>query len=348
MENTVRASAGSINLYEAAMKSTRWIVVTTIQLPTEALQRISAMCSRGWSAVVIGDTKTPAGWAAPGIEYLPVEAQIDLFGDIAREIPVRHYARKNLGYLYAIKQGADLILETDDDNLSRPEFGENLAIEVTGDVVSHQGWVNVYKYFTDTFTWPRGLPLTELHSAPQFSRSELVKSPIQQFLADGDPDVDAIYRLLYRDPIQFERRAPVILDYGAWCPFNSQATAIFSPAFPLLYLPCFVSFRMTDIWRSLVAQAALWVHGFRVSFHQPTVEQLRNEHDLMRDFKDEVPGYLQNAEIASILNGQLEKGPGSSIGSTALGMWRALAAKDIISENEIRIAEAWFELFEAL
>ena len=48
---------------------------------------------------------------------------------------------------------------------------------------------------------------------------------------------------------------------------------------------------MTDIWRSFVAQRILQENDWAVLFHAPTVSQERNEHDLMRDFADEVPGY---------------------------------------------------------
>ena len=47
---------------------------------------------------------------------------------------------------------------------------------------------------------------------------------------------------------------------------------------------------MTDIWRSFVAQRIAWTNNWSVLFDEPTVWQERNEHDLMRDFRDEVPG----------------------------------------------------------
>ena len=39
---------------------------------------------------------------------------------IANLLPKNHYTRKNLGYLYAIKNGADAIIDTDDDNFPDP------------------------------------------------------------------------------------------------------------------------------------------------------------------------------------------------------------------------------------
>ncbi len=91
------------------------------------------------------------------------------------------------------------------------------------------------------------------------------------------------------------------LGKGAWCPFNSQNTAFWRDAFPLLYLPAYCSFRMTDIWRSFVAQRIAWENGWSILFHEPTVYQFRNDHSLMRDFADEVPGYLHNRKIGDTL-----------------------------------------------
>ena len=38
----------------------KWIVVTTINSPTEDVKKLAAI--EGWKVVVVGDTKTPADW----------------------------------------------------------------------------------------------------------------------------------------------------------------------------------------------------------------------------------------------------------------------------------------------
>jgi hypothetical protein len=174
---------------------------------------------------------------------------------------------------------------------------------------------------------------------------------IQQFLADNDPDVDAIYRLLNGPPVFFDPDAPpIVLDGDVWSPFNSQNTVFFREAFPLLYLPCHVSFRMTDIWRSFVAQAALTLKGYHWSFHAPTVEQLRNDHDLMRDFEDEVPGYLKNESIGVILTeAKRHIGHDETLAKTAFSLWKALADADIVSVGrEMPLVEKWFSELAAI
>ena len=68
-----------------------------------------------------------------------------------------------------------------------------------------------------------------------------------------------------------------------------------------MYLPSTCTFRMTDIWRSFIAQRILWENDSNLLFHSASAEQDRNEHNLLKDFKDEVPGYENNQLIIDIL-----------------------------------------------
>lgn len=318
----------------------KWIVITTINPPTTAIERISDMTQHGWRCVVVGDRKTPASWKSPGIEYLSMQDQIDLFGPLAQDIPANHYCRKNLGYLYAIREGADVILETDDDNIPGPDFGADVSLHISAQKLGGVRWVNVYKHFTQALIWPRGHPLDQIHESGQLdARTETIAAPIQQFLADGDPDVDAIYRMLFKDRVTFDQRPPVWLEQGSWCAFNSQNTMFFREAFPTLYLPCHVSFRMTDIWRSFVAQAALWTQNRHLAFRSATVVQERNEHDLMKDFTDEVPGYLHNEAIISAL-ATIEAMP---LDRFVLSAWESLNRLGVVSLQELRLAQSWMD-----
>ena len=324
--------------------NSKWIVVTTINKPTDAIFAISKLCSdRGWRAVVVGDKKTTDSWHVDNIDYLSVQNQIDLFPELSDLIPYNHYCRKNIGYLYAINHGASVILETDDDNIPYEDFGEKTDRNLICNTVSGHSWINIYRHFTDQFIWPRGLPLDEIRNVGNLSLDEKeINCPIQQFLADLDPDVDAIYRLIFNKEVSFSSRTPIAIEKDCWVPFNSQNTLFFKESFALLYLPCFVSFRMTDIWRSFVAQQVLWIFNYKVAFLSPTVKQIRNEHNLLKDFSDEVPGYLQNKKIADILSERAKSiNPDIGIPLAALALWEALAANNIIEQREIRIIRCW-------
>lgn len=328
------------------------VVVTTINAPNPVLRAIAhGATGAGWSFLVIGDTKSPKDFDLPGADYYSVERQIEVGGKFAKLCPTRHYARKNIGYLFAIGAGVPLILETDDDNIPRenwfrrPRESRVTAPRLAGESV---GWVNAYRYFSESFIWPRGLPLDVIRAdLPAAYESlpveENVHCPIQQGLADENPDVDALYRLLFPLPQNFRRDRRLVLGPGAWCPFNSQNTCWWPEAYPLLYLPAHCSFRMTDIWRSFVAQRIGWANGWNLLFHEPDVWQERNEHDLMRDFADEVPGYLHNRAMGKAL-AELDIHPGAdAMPDNLRRCYRTLVDRGWVGAEEMPLLDAWLE-----
>ena len=323
------------------------LVVTSIASPNQVLRALAEGCrERGQRFVVVGDAPSPRDFRIQGCDFYGLEEQYETGFRFARLCPTRHYARKNLGYLLAMRGGARVIVETDDDNVPREEFWAERRRRQSVPVVNAGGWVNVYRYFTDANIWPRGLPLDEVRKpVAEFDALEVldVDCPIQQGLADENPDVDAIYRLVEPLPQSFRRDRAVALGAGAWCPFNSQNTTWWPEAFPLLYLPAYCSFRMTDIWRSFVAQRVAWEQGWGVLFHGPTVWQERNEHNLMRDFRDEVPGYLHNASIREALAGLRLKPGASNIGANVRACYAKLIEMNLVGEGEMELLDAWME-----
>jgi hypothetical protein len=202
--------------------------------------------------------------------------------------------------------------------------------------------VNVYRYFTEVNIWPRGLPLDAVQDElPQPAASIEVDCPIQQGLADDNPDVDAIYRLVLPLPQKFVQDRDVALGAGVWCPFNSQNTAWWRCAFPLLYLPAYCSFRMTDIWRSFVAQRIAWENGWSLLFESPSVVQDRNDHHLLRDFQDEIPGYLHNRAMAAALEALPLKAGEEHIAANLLACYETLVEREWVGERELTLVEAW-------
>jgi hypothetical protein len=285
---------------KAEMKTS--LVITTISAPTPAMREFAAESQQhGMDFIVMGDSASPRDFVLSGCDYYSVDRQLETGFRYADEAPLRHYARKNIGYLVAMANGSDVIVESDDDNYPLPAFWSKRQRIRRAHVFERTGWLNVYGHFSDARIWPRGfpldaiaLPVARLEEAPV----QDADCPIQQGLCNGDPDVDAIYRLVSPLPIDFSDGNALALGNSSWCPFNSQNTTWWRDAFPLLYLPGTCSVRMTDIWRSFVAQRIAWTNGWKVLFHGPTVYQERNAHNLMRDFADEVGGYLNNPKIA--------------------------------------------------
>ena len=192
--------------------------------------------------------------------------------------------------------------------------------------------------------WPRGFPLEELQKKQielSTLKNESINCPIQQGLADENPDVDAVYRLTYPLPLNFEIKARLALGKNAWSPFNSQNTYWFKEAFPLMYLPSFCSFRMTDIWRSYVAQRISWECGWSILYHEPTVWQERNEHNLMKDFEDEIPGYSNNFNICKELQSLTLKSGKENICENLIICYQKLIDINVIGKEEMALLKAW-------
>jgi len=329
------------------------IVVTSIASPNAVLRELASQSkAHGLSFYVIGDVPSPPDFYLDGCEFYGLEQQRATGFELAKLLPLRHYSRKNLGYLLALRTRPAILIETDDDNMPLAEFWLPRVPEPRVRMLSGAGWTNVYAYFSKSRVWPRGLPLDAVQTEPPPFES-LVESPadcpIQQGLANGNPDVDAIYRLVMgSSSIKFQTGRQVALGPGAWCPFNSQNTAWFPKAYPLLYLPSCCSFRMTDIWRSLVAQRIAWEYGWHVLFQSADVFQERNEHNLMRDFADEVPGYLHNRKIAENLE-RLRLSPGlENIGESLIRCYEELVRLTVIGAEEMPLLRAWLQDFSTI
>ncbi len=325
------------------------VVMTSIYGPGESVRRFADLPD--WQLVVVADRKTPPGWQQAGTRFISTDEQRRLPFKIIGVLPWNHYARKMIGYLWAAREGARLIAESDDDN--RPEKGWGFpAFE--GDfqtVPPGGGFVNIYSLFSDQAIWPRGLPLGRIRDRAAQLEGEALETRharigVWQALADDDPDVDAIYRLTSNAPCRFEQREPVVLAPGSLSPFNSQNTAFHRALLPLMYLPAHVNFRVTDILRSYVAQPIMWAAGYRLGFTSATVDQVRNAHDFMDDFRSELPLFL-DAEAMTAAIGEAVRA-GDAIADNLHRAYAHLTAKGFAGPDEMPLIDAWLEDVTAL
>ncbi|MDR3749901.1 MAG: STELLO glycosyltransferase family protein [Terracidiphilus sp.] len=323
------------------------VVVTSISAPNSVLREIASQCkTRGLSFYLIGDVPSPKDFSLEGCDFYSLERQKSTGLKTEELLPKRHYARKNIGYLLAMQNRSSMMLETDDDNMPLDGFWGARELKKRVRHLAGCGWANIYAYFSEANIWPRGLPLDAIQAPPPKFESlpELeADCPIQQGLADGNPDVDAIYRMVLPLPINFLPDRQVALGDGAWSPFNSQNTVWFPQAYPLLYLPSYCSFRMTDIWRSFVAQRIAWENGWSILYSSPDVVQERNEHSLIKDFTDEVPGYLNNRTIGEKLAGLKLAAGVENIGENLVRCYEELVRISVVGAEEIPLVKAWAE-----
>ena len=328
-------------------------VITTIAEPTKGVEKlVSRLLAVDGHLIVIGDEKGPHSYETNATTFLSLQKQGRLPFKIAKMLPTCHYARKNIGYLYSIQERANCIYETDDDNAPLIRWKPR-SLQVDAKMPKKQGWLNVYRYFTDEFIWPRGFPLNHIRNGDMdldiFCMDDIrINAPIQQGLADNSPDVDAAWRLLHDKVIIFNEGPSIYLKPGLWCPFNSQSTWWWPEAYPLMYLPSFCSFRMTDIWRSFIAQRCLWEMGYGVVFHSSEVYQDRNAHNLMRDFEDEITGYLGNNKFIAVLDAiSLKSDAGNALDNLLL-CYEVLIREKFFPEKELCLVKAWADDIEQI
>ncbi len=328
------------------LKKRKHLIITSIADSNHPVLRQYAAesASHQLEFIVVGDKKSPDTFDLPGCDFFSIERQEKQPFSLAKNLPYNHYARKNIGYLAAMMNNSERILETDDDNLPLPEFWTEKERMVNAHHLVDCGWVNVYRYFSDLNIWPRGFSLEHLlESIPVLDEKEIVDCPIHQGLATKNPDVDAIYRLTQHLPVEFNHADSLALGRNSFCPFNSQNTLWFKDAFALMYLPSYCSFRMTDIWRSFIVQRVAWECDWNILFHHSTVWQERNEHNLLQDFKDEVPGYLHNDMIFKELGKlKLERARGHLV-DNMLACYQKLIDLELIGSQEMPLLKAWFD-----
>lgn len=122
--------------------------------------------------------------------------------------------------------------------------------------------------------------------------------------------------------------------------FNTQNTFwIDSSMFIGLLLPCSVTFRYCDILKSIIANMLLRFNNKNMAYVSPNVTQLRNEHDLINDFKSEYPMYITNENITHIIQYGLENMKNSK--ELLYKIYQNLFENNIITKLDLDICKEW-------
>ena len=321
----------------------KWAVMTTIFDVSDAVRRQVKL--RSWCLVVVFDKRSAktynTGWMAgegnDAVVFLRPDDQTDMHNSFVDALPWNHFGRKNIGYLYAIMHGAKVIWDFDDDNALKfwipgaappgaPSIDEAIpeSDEQTISVLEPKDhrWPTYNPYpilgAPTLPSWPRGLPLddikvsncsdTPLHTIKMKGGSIAVL----QSLAEYQPDVDAIFRLTMPIPFYFNKtkvNKHLMIPKGSLTPYNAQATLHFSAGFFGLFLPITVSGRVTDIWRSFIAQRLFWDAGLQFGFiARPLVVQDRNVHSNIGDLGSEWDLYIKGKPLMEFLESWKGKG----------------------------------------
>tara|TARA_X000000950_G_scaffold212171_1_gene255256 strand:- start:3788 stop:4792 length:1005 start_codon:yes stop_codon:yes gene_type:complete len=327
------------------MKKT--LIITTINKPNNNIKKFTRLCKKYKSNfIVIGDKKTPKNFDISYGIYYNIRDQKKIKFNFSKVCPTNSYARKNIGYLLSIKNKSDFIIETDDDNYPKDNFFNHIKLTQKVKEIKNVGWVNVYKSFiyNDKDIWPRGLPLNEIKKIPIFKNRKVKKSfYLQQGVCEGNPDVDAIYRIINKKiNIKFKDKYTFSLGKSL-SPINSQNTIWFKKLFTLMYLPVTCTMRTTDIWRGIIALNIILNDNLSVLFFGTTMKQFRNIHNLTNDLEQEMPLYKDISDgFKKLQNLNLKKGS-KNYSNNLLKSYEALIEMKIFDKKEIFFLKAWIK-----
>jgi hypothetical protein len=323
----------------------RCVIITTINKPTETV--IKHINNKNYDVIIVGDNKTPNDYNDLDCIYLDINKQKELFPKLADLIPYNHYCRKNLGYLYAIINKYDLIYETDDDNIPYDNFDNILNNLNENNIITNDNkWINVFKYFTNnSHIWPRGYPLSLIKSNQEFNIEKSNNKPsIINGLVENDPDVDALFRLISKDNIEWETNKKILISNKNMCVFNTQNTFwLNKDLFICLLIPSSVSFRYCDILKGIISNILLKYTNNYLMIMSPNVIQYRNEHNLMSDFKSEVEMYINNENILDFIENDINYN--DSIKDIILKIYNNLLKNNVVTQLDIDILNIWINYF---
>ena len=356
---------------EITKKCSRWAVVTTIFEPNEAISGVASL--DGWCMVIVGDNKTPNDYLERGKEladndsvfFFSVQEQrqwLKLPGELgafARATPFNHFARKNLGFLYAIIRGAQFIYDFDDDNFINkdsngkllPLISNEIQVENVRFLSLETKVLNHHPIMGATVpgSWPRGFPLesiqdTKTHGTVISSGNAvpMEKVGVLQFCADNNPDIDAVHRLVLPLPMNYapeSKSSPILVPSSALVPYNAQATIHTYRALFAVLLPITVKGRVTDIWRSYFSECLFRTLGLGVIFLPPRITQYRNAHSYIADMKAEGDLYFKSERLSEFLSKWDNKS--TAIPARMEALWIDLYERGYIEEDDVKLMQLW-------
>jgi len=273
------------------------IVTTTINPITKALEKFIAM--KDWNIIVVGDKKTPhdAYSGIDGLTYLHPDEQEQRWPTLSNLIQFNCIQRRNFGFLAAYEMGADIVATVDDDNIPYDDWGQDLIAGTLTEVDIFSCENSIFDPLSVTNQkqlWHRGYPweLIKTKNHVQYLGRQKVYVDIQAGLWDGDPDIDAVERIIFSPMVHFENVSPYHA-VNKMTVFNSQNTFITRRCLQHYMMIPFVG-RMDDIWGSYILQDQLKPN---IVFSRASVYQERNLQCLFKNMNNELHGYTNNLDF---------------------------------------------------
>ena len=306
---------------------------------------------------VIGDRKTPDEDVVvflqenvPNHAYYGIDAQYKLGYKCARLIPENCIQRRNIGFLEALKWGADIVVSIDDDNIPIGDyfstFQKFCGASIQASAAS--GWFDVGEMLSPRASH-RGFP--RIKKSPLIFNAAIAgQIGVFAGICLGDPDIDAVERIANGPTVhgvsEILRSGVVVDPKSTWTVFNSQNTAVVRELVPAWFMIPFIG-RADDIFASLIVQRVMRETGLYTHFGSPFVFQQRNQHDLLKDLVNELLCMQQVLPLAKWLNDYLYMNDDKSVLSRVRRIWEGMS-DNILPAKSIDAAKAWCDDCEAV
>jgi hypothetical protein len=278
---------------------TKIVCPALLNSPTIATRKfINIAVKNNWTFVIVGDTKTPheayqelEKTYHPYVEYLHPDKQAELYPELSEIIGWKTIQRRNIGFVYAYNNGAEIVATVDDDNIPYDNLGTDLYVGKEVEVDYYSPEMDVFDPLSVTNypnLWHRGYPIDYLpyRNRVEYKGKKTVTPLIQADLWDGDPDIDAMCRLTQKPICKFNVTGPFAANKQS--PFNSQNTFIHRDALKHYAVWPYVG-RMDDIWGGYYTQGM--IGSDKLIYNRASVYQDRNVQDLIVNLEKEIIGY---------------------------------------------------------
>ena len=328
----------------------RWGVVATTNNPAEAILRVIGIPS--WCLVIVPDLNTPVDFMEQledllqrnysnfkrdenritlthnnTIVYLSVDKQKEFervegaVGDFVKATQWNHFSRKNIGYLFAIFNGAQFIFDFTDDVFIKldDKTGKTMDILPEGNELNEMILKNVKVVIQGATafnhhpmmdaslenSWARGFPMELIQNKSTQGVAEYrIDYPLSgtlgtqreigvlQYFIDENPDIDAQLRSKKSLPSLTES-SPVLVPTHSYSPYNAKASIHSRNAMFAMLMPSTMSGCISDIWRGYFAQCLFADAGLSLVFNPPKIARKHNESANHCDSQEEALLYCK-------------------------------------------------------
>lgn len=197
-------------------------------------------------------------------------------------------------------------------------------------------------------SWARGFPLEHIQDKSTLGTVVTSKNvPMQnvgviQYLANVNPDVDAVHRLTKPLPMGFSddsTSSPIRVPPNTAAPYNAQATIHHAPALFASLLPITVKSRVSDIWRAYYAAPLFRDIGLSIVFAPPKIDQIRTAHNYIGDMKAEGDLYFKSDKLTTFLQGW--QSSADSLVARMENLWIDLYERGYHEEGDVQLVQLW-------